>query len=272
MQNTVEPTRHQRRTTDTRSTRLAQHADLLSMPVSYDVIASLARRWWNQQWEMFAFLRRQNLRGKFVLIAGCGVGEDAFRLAGMGARVFAFDDNPESIAVARRLAARERLKVAFSVMPAERLDYPDAFFDCVIARDTLHRADIPQALAEIFRVSRPNAVLVVNDVYSCSFVDRIRRRYVIDRPRSSRLPDRPCPAPDAGLTANPRTLTPHDVRTIVAQFGRLELKTYFGAVVGRVVPDTSLLATKLDRVALLALGPLASAFGSRVLLAGRPAS
>jgi hypothetical protein len=64
-------------------------------------------------------------------------------------------------------------------------------------------------------------------------------------------------------------LTQHDVGTIAAHFARVEVRKYFGAVAGRVLPDKYPLINKLDWLLLIALGPAASVLGSRVLVGGR---
>ena len=90
----------------------------------------------------------------------------------------------------RALADREGLNVSFEEMPAEMLRYDDNFFDFVIARDILHHVDIPLTMGEIIRVSKPNALLVVNEIYSHSFTNRIRHSAVVTKilyPRMQRI-------------------------------------------------------------------------------------
>src|SRR5215470_16283715 len=147
---------------------------LLTTPFSWDVLDRPSRRWWNAYWQMYAHLIALDLRDKRVLVAGCGYGDDALRLAKLGAHVYAFDLSPESLSLAARLARRERLNIAFDELPAESLTYASNFFDCIVARDILHHVDIPRAMQEICRVAKSGAILVVNEVYSHSFADRIR--------------------------------------------------------------------------------------------------
>lgn len=262
-------TGRQQREIEYHRARAEQHASLLSTAVSYDVVFSPARRWWNHYWEMFTFLARQDLRDKHVLIVGCGFGEDALRLARMGAHVFAFDLSAESIALARQLAAREKLRIEFAEMPAEQLSYPDGFFDCAIARDILHHTEIPRVMAEIARVCRKDAVLVVNEVYSHSLLERLRRVRLIDRWLYPAMRGFVYQGKDPYITQDERKLTQDDVSRIAAELAEVNMRKYFGAVVGRMLPDRYPFANKLDRLMLIVLGPAARLLGGRVLIAGR---
>ncbi len=102
--------------------------------ISYEIGSSKSRRWWNQLWAMYTRLLELNLYGKKVLVVGCGFGHEAFQLAKLGADVFAFDISHDSLSVAQRVAEREKLTITFDQMTAEKLDYRNDFFDCVVIR------------------------------------------------------------------------------------------------------------------------------------------
>ncbi|KAF3998145.1 class I SAM-dependent methyltransferase [Glaciimonas immobilis] len=118
---------------------------------------------------MYDYLMTLDFRGKRVLIVGCGFGEDALRIAMLGAEVYAFDLSPECLNIARQLAAREGIRVHFAQMPAEELSYDDNFFDYVVAPNILHHVDIPLAIREINRVAKSGAMLIVDEIYSHTF-------------------------------------------------------------------------------------------------------
>jgi ubiquinone/menaquinone biosynthesis C-methylase UbiE len=103
---------------------------------------------------MYQYLMSLELAGKKVLVVGCGFGDDALRLAKIGADVHAFDLSSESLALAESSARRESLNITFECMSAERLQYADQFFDCIVARDILHHVDILQTIDEIYRVKK----------------------------------------------------------------------------------------------------------------------
>src|SRR5207245_524146 len=87
--------------------------------------------------------------GKRVLVPGCGFGDDAIRLAKLGADVYAFDLSPDMLEIARQRAAKMSVpSIHLDEMPAEALTYSDNFFDLVYFNDILHHVDIPKSVAE----------------------------------------------------------------------------------------------------------------------------
>lgn len=225
---------------------------LLGAAFDYAVAEQASRRWWNQHWAMYTALRGFALAGRRVLVVGCGYGDDALLLARLGARVDAFDLSDDSLAIARRVAEREGATIAFRRMTAERLDYPDAAFDLVLCRDILHHVEIPEAMREIRRVARPGATLVVNEVYSHSWTERIRRSALVERwlyPRLQRViygEGRPY------ITADERKMDERDM-ALVEDAIEVERRIWFDLAAGRFFPDRLTVAAALDTLALRVL-------------------
>jgi ubiquinone/menaquinone biosynthesis C-methylase UbiE len=244
--------------TDRQQRELDYHRDtsagerLLAGDFEYDVAERTERRWWNQHWAMYTELRRLAPAGLRVLVVGCGYGEDALLLARLGARVDAFDLSEDSLAIARRLAAREGASIAFRAMTAERLDYPDASFDLVVCRDILHHVEIPQAMRELRRVARPGARFVANEVYSHSWTERVRRSPLVEGwlyPRLKRLiygDAKPY------ITADERKMTERDM-ALVEDALEVERRVWFDLAAGRLFPNTLTLASAVDTLALRVL-------------------
>jgi SAM-dependent methyltransferase len=103
--------------------------------------------------------------GDHVLDLGCGTGEDVAALAprvGSGGRAVGVDVSATMIAEAQRRTAGMGLPVEFVRGDAHHLDFPDGAFDGCRAERLLQHASDPQAvLAEMARVAKPGARIVV---------------------------------------------------------------------------------------------------------------
>ena len=101
------------------------------------------------------FVRRVKPRsGEHILDMAGGTGDIAFRMAESGATITVADINPEMLAVGiERAAERGYDELVWSEANAEKLQWPDAFFDAyTIAFGIRNVTDIPAALREAHRV------------------------------------------------------------------------------------------------------------------------
>ena len=97
-----------------------------------------------------------NLKGRFLLELGCGIGLDTVEFARHGAQVRAIDLSPTCVELAKRSLAYENLEATLEMGNAEDLHYPADSFDVVIARGILmYTPDDSRVIDEIFRVLRP---------------------------------------------------------------------------------------------------------------------
>lgn len=243
------------------------HKGILEKPFSYEVITSNNRRWQNAYWNMYTFLRKQQFKDKNVLIVGCGFGDDALRLAKMGANVYAFDLSQESLEIAKQLACREKLNIDFRKIPAEKLDYESDFFDCVIVTDILHHVEIKKTMNEISRVSKNGAVFALNEIYTHSMLDKIRHSYLVEKklyPKMQNYIHRG----NIYITKDERKLNQCDMAFITGFLSNTIIK-YFSFFVARIVPDKYNILSRLDRLLLIAMGPAAYLFAGRVLITAR---
>ncbi|WP_404301135.1 class I SAM-dependent methyltransferase [Alicycliphilus denitrificans] len=245
------------------------HKSILSAPFSWGVLEHPDRRWWNAYWAMYGYLVGCDVKGKNVLVVGCGFGDDALRLAKLGAKVSAFDLSPDSLEIARALALREGLDIVFEEMPAEQMTFEADTFDYVVARDILHHVDIQRTMREIVRVAKPGAVFVVNEIYSHSTTDRIRRSSLIQKvlyPRMQRFiygPGKPY------ITEDERKLSEFDLAEIMKPLEPPLFTKHFNFLVTRVIPDRFEQLAKADRLLLRALRPVAHLLAGRVLFSAR---
>lgn len=98
----------------------------------------------------------EGCRGR-VLDLGCGTGANfpVWRTMA-GVDLYAAEPDPHMLRRARRRAERLGLAAEFAGAPAERLPYPDGFFDCVAMTLVLCTVDDPsRSIAEVARVLKP---------------------------------------------------------------------------------------------------------------------
>lgn len=246
-----------------------QNQRLLAKPFSWDVLQNSGRRWWNPYWQMYALISTYDLVGKDVLVIGCGFGDDALRLAKLGAKVSAFDLSQDSLEIARALATREKLSIDFREMPAEKLTYANSSFDYIVARDILHHVDIPAAMQEIVRVARPNAIFIVNEIYSHSLTDRIRRSKLVERILYPAMQSFIYGSQKPYITEDERKLTEQDIRIIQSPLQPPLVLKHFNFLVTRVFPDRFSWIAKIDRLLLRLLKPIAHLVAGRILFSSR---
>jgi ubiquinone/menaquinone biosynthesis C-methylase UbiE len=235
--------------------------------IDYELVTSQRRRWWNQAWSMYDELLRTPLQGRRALVVGCGFGDDCFRLAKAGAEVHGFDLSPALLDVARGVASREGLSIEFREMPAERLDYPADHFDLIVARDILHHVEIPTALAELRRVARPGARMLVNEVYTHSAVDRIRQSRLVRELLYERMVGLVYGGRRPYITADERKMDERDMQ-LVRDALEVDFERHFDFLVNRVLPSHLTAFNVVDYIVLNASRRLARRLGGRAMIAG----
>ncbi|MGH9348267.1 MAG: methyltransferase domain-containing protein [Vicinamibacterales bacterium] len=106
--------------------------------------------------------------GDWVLDIGCDTGDDTHAIARLVAptgKVIGIDSDARMLSEAWRRAAPLRLPLGFRVGDAQRLDFePATFSACRSDRVWQHLRDPEAALAEVVRVARPRARIVIADV------------------------------------------------------------------------------------------------------------
>ena len=105
--------------------------------------------------------------GATLLDVGCGAGQDAQDLAravGPHGRVVGVDSSETMLQEARTRAAQEQLPLEYVLADSTQLPFADASFDgCQASRVFEHLREPGQTLAEMVRVARPGARIVVAD-------------------------------------------------------------------------------------------------------------
>jgi ubiquinone/menaquinone biosynthesis C-methylase UbiE len=121
-----------------------------------------------------------DVRGRRVLDVGCGEGELALRLAGLGAQVTGVDASASMIAAARTRAERTGLAVTFCEGRADALPFPAESFDLVVAVTVLcFIEDALPTFREVSRVLAPGGRFVIGELgrYSTWAVQRRLRAW-----------------------------------------------------------------------------------------------
>ena len=111
--------------------------------------------------------------GARVLDVACGPGIITAALAPVVREVVALDVTPEMLAKARQRCAEAGLtNVSFREASATALPFPDASFDTVVTRLSIHHFEAPDGpVAEMARVLKPGGTLVVADVVSSEIAE-----------------------------------------------------------------------------------------------------
>jgi 2-polyprenyl-3-methyl-5-hydroxy-6-metoxy-1,4-benzoquinol methylase len=262
-------TPRQQREIDYHRARAAEAAADRMRPVNFDVIESEKRRPHNAFWSLYDRILAHDLKGKRVLVAGCGFGEDAIRLARLGALVDAFDLSPESIDFARRRCATFGYGgVNFSVAPCETTPYDANSFDAVVLVDILHHVDIAATMAELSRILRPGGRVFGDELYTHSFLQKnIRESFIVRRvlhPAMRRLiygPGVPY------VTEDERKIDENEFRLCENVCGEFDAD-WFNFAVGRLAPDRWPLVSELDRAAMKLAGRAGRFVAGRVVFEG----
>lgn len=246
----------------------ATHAHLVQQPVIKDVISAGPRRPWNAFWSMYDRILAADISGKSVLLPGCGFGEDAIRLSYLNAKVSAFDISPEIVEISeRRARALGQDEIAFAVMPSERMEYPDNSFDLVVFVDILHHVDIPKTMSESLRVLKPCGLVIGDELYTHSVLQRIRASKITTHglyPLMQRWiygTDRPY------ITEDERKINELEFRLIQDNLTKCEAD-YFGIFEGRFFPNTITWVSRIDRMIARSSGRLAPLLSGRIVFRG----
>lgn len=113
-------------------------------------------------WHKMVRRRLGEIRGMNVAEIGCGRGDFAIFLAGLGARVTALDFSADAIDIARERAALTGVDVDFRVGDAQDTGLPSGAFDLVVSCECIEHVPEPKKMAaELFRICRPGGRAIV---------------------------------------------------------------------------------------------------------------
>jgi ubiquinone/menaquinone biosynthesis C-methylase UbiE len=247
----------------------AASLDLKDRTLDFAVVTARTRRWWNAYWDAWTFIRGMDLKGLRVLVIGCGAGQDAFYFASLGAQVSAFDLSADMLQIGIGLAEASRLPVDFSLMPSERMTYPDDTFDVIFARDILHHVDIPATMKGVVRVSKGDALFIADEIYSHSLTEWLRRSRLVEKKLYPKMQRFIYNGAKPYITRDERKMSEADIATVKAHLSAITYRKYFNFLVTRILPEKHVLISKIDRLLLILAGPLGRILAGRIVFAGR---
>ncbi len=116
-----------------------------------------------------------DVRGKRVLIYGCGFDPGATWFARRGAHVTAIDISPESVQDQRILMDAYGVSMNLRVADAMHTPFPDQSFDLIYGNAILHHLDSDGCAREIARLVAPGGVAVFREVQAGNVFLRLFR-------------------------------------------------------------------------------------------------
>ncbi len=106
--------------------------------------------------ELLAFIKDKLYHHQRALDCGTGNGQMAVELAKFMKEVEAFDISPQQLEHAVR-----KDTITYSVQQAEKLNFPDNFFDLVTIAQAIHWFDFSQFYAEVIRILKPSGLIAI---------------------------------------------------------------------------------------------------------------
>ena len=237
--------------------------------VCFDPVLGKELRPWNPYWflcnSVAARFRSPRQR---LLDFGCGPGIYSVIFGKVGYEVFGFDISPNNIAIAQGLAQKYGLSegVHFRVGTAERIDYPDEYFDVVVGIDILHHVDVAHSVRECLRVLKKGGTAVFKEPVAVPVFDPIRNSLLgrLVAPKSASL--------ERHITEDERKLTVNDLRTIRALCPDMSIKRFrlfsrLEAFNKRLVTDGRPSAIEKFDGCVFQLLPFMKTFGGDIVIA-----
>ncbi len=117
------------------------------------------------------FIDFGDIKTKKILEIGVGLGADHQLLAQSGANLYGIDLTERAISYTRHRFECFGLKSELTVADAENLDFSSNIFDGVYSWGVLHHSpNTPRAIAEVWRVLKPNGVAKIMIYHKWSLV------------------------------------------------------------------------------------------------------
>jgi len=153
-------------------------------------------------------------------------------------------------------------------MAAESLTYGDSVFDLILVVDILHHCEIDKCMREIARVAKSDCLLIINEVYTHTLLDKLRNSYAVAKILYPCLVRFVYQRQIPYITQDERKINELDLRQIRRTVAPTQIDYYY-IVVKRLFPDSMTALAKLDRMAAILLRPIGWLVSGRVIVIGR---
>lgn len=124
----------------------------------------LRDRWWNESFTTFLFETLQPRPGRRILDAGCGTGTAEVNLSRLRlpqVQLFGVDLLLDRVTAAQTEVRSHNIRAGFACADICAMPFADASFDSAFCVAVLqHIGDVPQAVGELARVTRPGGRVV----------------------------------------------------------------------------------------------------------------
>lgn len=114
-----------------------------------------------------------------ILDIGCGSGRDSIFFAKNGFDVTGIDISEEAISKAKAAAEKQKLKIRFDPMSAEKISFGNETFDGIYSNAVLHFTELKKSGDEIYRILKKNGLSFLSIILTTKYpqTNEIVKRY-----------------------------------------------------------------------------------------------
>lgn len=154
---------------------MTNHNDVIRQSFTTQAPAFAATPWVNDERRIRRLVMAAQLAGKErVLDVATGPGFIAEAFAGTAREVIGVDLTDAMLQIARERTSRRGIaNVSFQCADGNQLPFDQAQFDAAVCRLALHHVTSPgRMLREMARVTRPNGLVLIEDIYASEHPER----------------------------------------------------------------------------------------------------
>jgi len=122
------------------------------------------------------------IKGKKILILGCGLGEEVVYLAKKGAKIFAIDISKEMLTFTHKLSLHYGLQhnIQLFHVAAENISFPQESFDAIFACNLLHHINLKKGINKIYKVLKTDGTAIFLEPLAYNPIINVYRKMASD--------------------------------------------------------------------------------------------